>query len=203
MRSVLSYALIAIIGGAVGAGVVQAGGWYDQAATHLTQATPEPAGFWSTPAIAGYGKIHYVDTPAYKPGTVSDLSNKVVFQINKYDGDLSRPNISLERVARMVNLYSAAGVPLNKLDFVVSMNGSGVLAGLTDAQYHKAYKMDNPNLPLIDALEKAGVKITVCDQSVAFEHLHREWIDTRITHTISSGTTVATLENQGYALLML
>ncbi|MDU4093678.1 MAG: sulfur reduction protein DsrE, partial [Pantoea sp.] len=31
----------------------------------------------------------------------------------------------------------------------------------------------------------------------------RSWIDKSVTNTISSGTTVATLQNQGYALLML
>ena len=45
--------------------------------------------------------------------------------------------------------------------------------------------------------------VTICDQSVAFHQLERNWIDPMVTHTISSGTTVATLENSGYAFLML
>ena len=46
-------------------------------------------------------------------------------------------------------------------------------------------------------------QVSICDQSVAFHNLQREWIDQRVTHTISSGTTVATLQNEGYAFLML
>ena len=163
----------------------------------------EPADFWSTPAIEGYGKIHYVDTPAFKPGTTAGLSNKIVFQINRSEGDIRKPNLGLERVARVTNLYYAAGVPLDQLKFVVSINGDAVSSALNNDQFSKAYGVDNPNLKLISELKKAGVQVTICDQSVAFHQLERNWIDPMVTHTISSGTTVATLENSGYAFLML
>ncbi|AUX94367.1 DsrE family protein [Mixta gaviniae] len=201
MRPV-SYIVVAALAGFIGGNVLQAPQLYDKVTNHLSNKT-EPADFWSTPAIEGYGKIHYVDTPAYNPRNDPSLSNKIVFQLNKNDGDIKDPHLGLERVARVVNLYYAAGIPLKKLDFVVSMNGDAVIAALNNEQFHKAYGIDNPNLKMISELEKAGVKVTVCDQSVAFHHIDREWIDKSVTHTISSGTTVATLQNQGYGLLML
>lgn len=198
-----AYIVVAAIAGFIGGNVLQLPELYDKVSGKFADNKSEPADFWSTPAIEGYGKIHYVDTPAYKPGTVPGLSNKIVFQINRNEGDILRPNLGLERVARVTNLYYAAGVPLDKLNFVVSINGDAVPAALNNEQFRKAYGKDNPNLKLIDELEKAGVKVSICDQSVAFHNLQREWIDQRVTHTISSGTTVATLQNEGYAFLML
>ncbi|MBZ6409391.1 MAG: DsrE family protein [Kalamiella piersonii] len=198
-----AYIVVAAIAGFIGGNVLQLPELYEKVSGKFADNNTQPADFWSTPAIEGYGKIHYVDTPAYKPGTVPGLSNKIVFQINRSEGDIRKPNLGLERVARVTNLYYAAGVPLNQLNFVGSINSDAGSAALNNEQFHKAYGVDNPNLKLIDELEKAGVKVSICDQSVAFHNLQREWIDQRVTHTISSGTTVATLQNEGYAFLML
>ncbi|GME29511.1 MULTISPECIES: DsrE family protein [unclassified Pantoea] len=195
--------VMAAVAGFIGGNVLQLPELFDKVSGKMADNKSEPADFWSTPAIEGYGKIHYVDTPAFKPGTTAGLSNKIVFQINHNDGDIRKPNLGLERVARVTNLYYAAGVPLDQLKFVVSINGDAVSSALNNDQFSKAYGVDNPNLKLISELKKAGVQVTICDQSVAFHQLDRSWIDPMVTHTISSGTTVATLENSGYAFLML
>jgi len=194
---------MAAVAGFIGGNVLQLPELVDKVSGKMADNKSEPADFWSTPAIEGYGKIHYVDTPAFKPGTTAGLSNKIVFQINRNEGDIRKPNVGLERVARVTNLYYAAGVPLDQLKFVVSINGDAVSSALNNDQFSKAYGVDNPNLKLISELKKAGVQVTICDQSVAFHQLDRNWIDPMVTHTISSGTTVATLENSGYAFLML
>lgn len=198
-----AYIVVAAIAGFIGGNVLQLPELYEKVSGKFADNSAQPADFWSTPAIEGFGKIHYVDTPAFKPGTVPGLSNKIVFQINRNEGDIRQPNLGLERVARVTNLYYAAGVPLNQLKFVVSINSDAVPAALNNEQFHKTYGVDNPNLRLIDELKKAGVEVSICDQSVAFHNLQRDWIDQRVTHTISSGTTVATLQNEGYAFLML
>ncbi|MDH2066652.1 DsrE family protein [Pantoea sp. GD03673] len=195
--------VMAAVAGFIGGNVLQLPELVDKVSGKMADNKAEPADFWSTPAIEGYGKIHYVDTPAFKPGTTAGLSNKIVFQINRNEGDIRKPNLGLERVARVTNLYYAAGVPLDQLKFVVSINGDAVSSALNNDQFSKAYGVDNPNLKLISELKKAGVQVTICDQSVAFHQLDRNWIDPMVTHTISSGTTVATLENSGYAFLML
>lgn len=195
--------VMAAVAGFIGGNVLELPELFDKVSGKMADNKSESADFWSTPAIEGYGKIHYVDTPAFKPGTTAGLSNKIVFQINHNDGDIRKPNLGLERVARVTNLYYAAGVPLDQLKFVVSINGDAVSSALNNDQFSKAYGVDNPNLKLISELKKAGVQVTICDQSVAFHQLDRNWIDPMVTHTISSGTTVATLENSGYAFLML
>ena len=85
MRSAVSYALIAIVGGFVGATVSKSDDIYQRVVSHFSAEPTDPEGFWSTPAVEGYGKIHYEPDAAFKP--VVGLSNKVVFQINKSEGD--------------------------------------------------------------------------------------------------------------------
>ncbi|WP_313684245.1 DsrE family protein [Pantoea sp.] len=201
MRSVVSYALIAIVGGFVGAVASKSDDLYQRVVNHFSSPPSDPAGFWSTPGINGYGKIHYEPDAAFKP--VAGLSNKIVFQLTKNEGDIARPNLGLERVARVVNLYIASGVPAEQLHFVVSVTGDATPAMLDNAHFKQFYGTDNPNLPLIAELNKQGVKVSVCDQSVAFHHYPNDWIDKSVIHALSSPTTVSTLQNQGYAWLQM
>ncbi|MBP2167836.1 intracellular sulfur oxidation DsrE/DsrF family protein [Erwinia toletana] len=201
MRSVVSCLFIAVVAGSVGAAVSQAPILYDKVSTHFATVAADPEGFWSTPAIAGYGKIHYENDVQFKPD--ASMSNKIVFQITKSEGSMKEANLGLERVARVVNLYVASGVPAEQLKFVVSVTGDATPAMLSNAQFSKIYGFDNPNLKLIDELKKSGVVVSVCDQSVAFHHYQFDWIDRSVVHALSSPTTVSTLENQGYAFLPL
>ncbi|MXP49924.1 sulfur reduction protein DsrE [Pantoea sp. Eser] len=198
MRSAVSCVLIAI---AVGAVVTQSGNIYDKVTRHFSSEPQEPEGFWSTPAIEGYGKIHYEADAAFKP--VAGLSNKIVFQITRSDGEMTAPNLGLERVARVANLYIASGVPADRLKFVVSVTGDATPAMLDNAHFRQFYSIDNPNLKLIDELNKTGVKVSVCDQWAAFHHYPNNWIDKSVVHALSSPTTVSTLQNQGYAWLAM
>ncbi|KAB8309546.1 sulfur reduction protein DsrE [Erwinia endophytica] len=201
MRQVVSYVLIAVVAGFVGASMSKAPEIVEKFDRHFTSQPTDPEGFWSTPAIAGYGKIHYESDVAYKP-SIRD-SNKIIFQITKAENGPNDPNLGLERVARVVNLYVASGVPVGQLKFVVSVTGDGTPAMLNNEQYKKMFGMDNPNLKLISELRSKGVDVSVCDQSVAFHHFQRDWIDKSVTHALSSPTTVSTLENQGYAFLAM
>jgi len=201
MRSVVSYALIAIVGGFVGAVASKSDDLYQRVVNHFSSPPTDPEGFWSTPGINGYGKIHYEPDAAFKP--VVGLSNKIVFQLTKNEGDIARPNLGLERVARVVNLYIASGVPAEQLHFVVSVTGDATPAMLDNTHFKQFYGTDNPNLPLIAELTKQGVKVSVCDQSVAFHHYPNDWIDKSVIHALSSPTTVSTLQNQGYAWLQM
>ncbi|PIJ51594.1 sulfur reduction protein DsrE [Erwinia sp. OLTSP20] len=201
MRQIISYIAIAAVAGFVGASFSKAPELVSKVNARLNSPPAEPAGFWTTPAIAGYGKIHYEQNVAYKPD-VQD-SNKIVFQITKSENNMRDPNLGLERVARVVNLYIASGVPAEKLKFVVSVTGDGTPAMLDNSHYHAAYGIDNPNLKLISELRDKGVDVSVCDQSVAFHHYQYNWIDKSVTHALSSPTTVSTLQNQGYAYLQM
>ncbi|WNC89126.1 DsrE family protein [Paraburkholderia sp. FT54] len=164
-------------------------------------ASADAPGFWTTPTIQGYGKIHYLPNSTFKPQP--GHTYKVVFALTQGVKEPSKVNPALDHVARTVNLYVAAGVPVAKLKFVAVAYGAATPLALSDPQYRAAYGVPNPNLPLIAELKKAGVTVSVCGQAAAEHHFEYDWIDTNVTLALSGLTTVTTLEQQGYVLMPL
>src|SRR5260370_6316270 len=76
-------------------------------------APADPAGFWTTPTIQGYGNIHYLPDGAFKPQP--GHTYKVVFAMTQGTAQPDKVNPALDHVARTVNLYAASGMPLGKL----------------------------------------------------------------------------------------
>jgi intracellular sulfur oxidation DsrE/DsrF family protein len=165
------------------------------------RAADQPEGFWATPAITGYGKMHSLPQAAYKPDP--SQTYKIVFGLTTASKSPDEVNPSLERVARAVNLYSSAGVPLSHLKFVAVAYGPATSLALNDAQYKTANGTANPNLPLIKLLRKAGVDVAVCGQAVAEHKYEYDWVDPSVTVSLSAITTITTLEHQGYSLMPL
>jgi len=168
-------------------------------AAHAQQG--EPQGFWTTPTIKGYGPIHFLPDAAFKPQ--ADHDYKIVFSLTQGSKTPDAVNPALDRVARSVNLYVAAGVPLSHLKFVAVAYGAATPLVLDDAHYRAAYGVANPNLPLIAELKKAGVTVAVCGQAVAEHHFDYDSVASDVTMALSGLTTVTTLESQGYVLMPL
>jgi intracellular sulfur oxidation DsrE/DsrF family protein len=158
-------------------------------------------GFWSTPAIQGFGKMHELPNSAYRPE--ARKTYKIVFAVTKGAKSAGEINPSLDRVARTVNLYVASGVPVSQLKFVAVVYGEATPLVLDDAHYREKFGEPNPNLPLIALLRKAGVDVAVCGQAVAEHHFDYATVDKSVTTALSGLTTVTTLEQSGYALMPL
>jgi intracellular sulfur oxidation DsrE/DsrF family protein len=156
-------------------------------------------GFWQTPTIHGAGKIHPMPQAAYQPDP--QATYKVVFSLSHFGAKPTEVSSSLEHVARAVNLYVNAGVPLSHLKFVAIAAGPATPIVLNDAQYRKIYGVANPNLAVIAQLRKAGVDVAVCAQAMAENHFDYGWQDSNVTLALSGLTTVIDLQQQGYALL--
>lgn len=157
--------------------------------------------FWQTPTIAGAGRIHPLPQAAYQPDR--NATYKVVFSLSKAGDKPTAVSPALERVARTVNLYVNAGVPLDHLKFVAVASGAATPIVLNDVQYRSKYGVANPNLPVIAQLRKAGVDVAVCGQAVAEHDFQYDWVDKQVTLALSALTTITELEQQGYALLPL
>ena len=159
----------------------------------------DQAGFWQTPTIAGAGKIHPLPQAAYQPDR--NATYKVVFMLTKGAEKPGEVNPGLEHVARTVNLYVWAGVPLNHLKFVAIAAGGATPIALSDAAYQQKFGTANPNLPVIEQLRKDGIDVAVCGQAMAEHHFDYAWKDSHVTLALSALTTVTELQNKGYALM--
>ncbi len=106
MCPVVTYMVIALVAGFIGGNIADAPKRLGKV-SHYFSDDREATDLWRTTAIAGYGQMHYYDATAFKPD--GQLSNKVVFQINKSEGEMTASSQGLERVARVTSLYVAAG----------------------------------------------------------------------------------------------
>lgn len=158
-----------------------------------------PAGFWSTPTVPGYGRIHYLPKAAYQPDP--SQTYKIVFTLTRAAAKPGKVNPSLDHIARLVNLYVAAGVPLSHLKIVGIASGPATALAMDNAHYRQRFGVDNPNLKLIGMLRKDGVDIAVCAQAVAEHGIRYAWVSRDVTLALSGLTTVTILEHQGYDLM--
>ncbi len=158
-------------------------------------------GFWQNPAIHTAGGMHALPQAAYQPD--AKASYKVVFGLTKAADKPDQVNPGIERVARTVNLYASAGVPVKQLHFVAVASGGATAIALDDAHYRKQFGVANPNLPVIEELRKAGVDVAVCGQAVAEHSYPYDAVDARVTLALSALTTITELQQKGYALVPL
>lgn len=152
-------------------------------------------------AITAAGNYHPLPQAAYQPDR--HATYKVVFSLTKASDKPDQVNPGIERVARTVNLYAAAGVPLDHLKFVAVAYGPATGLVLDDEHYKAQFGVANPNLAVIAQLRKAGVDVAVCGQAMAEHHYADEWASKDVTLSLSALTTLTELQQQGYALMPL
>lgn len=154
---------------------------------------------WSYPAIAKYGPVHPLPQANVQPS--KDHAYKAVFDVTSGIKDPSKPEPGLVHVARAVNVFASAGVPLKNLHFVAILHGPATPAILNNEAYKKKYGMDNPNLALIDALRKARVHVDVCGQALADLGIAHSEVYNQVRIDLSALATVVIYGNMGYAYM--
>lgn len=159
-----------------------------------------PPGFWQNPVIKGAGAMHPLPQGAFQPDKTTVY--KVVFTVTRAQ-QKGEPDNGLEPVARAVNVFASAGVPLDHLKFVALISGSATPIALDNAHYKKQFGVDNPNLKLVSELKAAGIEVVVCGQAVAGFGYQYDWINPDIQVALSALSTSIILQHQGYALVPL
>lgn len=156
---------------------------------------------WVNPAITGAGAMHPLPHAAYQPDP--HATYKVVFSLTAAGAKPGEVSPSLEGVARAVNLYVNAGVPLDHLKFVVVIYHAATPIALDAAHYRGRFGVANPNLPVIAQLRHDGIDVVVCGQAWEGSKYDYAWVDHDVKVALSGLTTITELEQQGYALMPL
>ncbi|MGH8398127.1 MAG: DsrE family protein [Terriglobia bacterium] len=158
-----------------------------------------PIGPWVMPAIQA-GPMHPLPNAAFQPDKTTIY--KAVFGVTRPSKGANDPDGGLTPVARAVNIFASAGVPLDHLKFVVVIYGiDGGSMVLDNAHYKKRFGKDNPNLKVIHELKAAGIQVVVCGQALAALGIEHGWVDSDVTIALSALSTMVILQNQGYALI--
>ena len=154
---------------------------------------------WAYPAIAKYGPVHPLPHAAVQPN--KEHVYKALFDVTSGAKDPSKPEPGLGHVARAVNVFASAGVPLSHLHFVAILHGPATPAILNNEAYKKKYGVDNPNIPLIDALRKAGVHVDVCGQALADLGIEHSEVYKNVRIDLSALATTIIYGDMGYAYM--
>ena len=169
------------------------------AATILSLPAQAADDFWQNPLIKDGGAIHPLPDAAIQPDR--NQTYKVVFSVSKAPTDPKDVNDALDHVARAVNIFVSAGVPLDHLKFVAIVHSAATSLVLDNANYKKRFNVDNPNLKLIQELKAAGVQIVVCGQALAALKYDVSELNPDIKPALSALSTIIILQQQGYALM--
>lgn len=167
----------------------------------LAQRAKIAPGFWVTPAVPGYGLVHPMPDAAYQPE--KHTTYRIVYAMTKGPKVPTDVNSSLDHVARMVNVFVAAGVPVSHLKIVAIAYGDATELALSDKAYRAKFGVANLNLPLIAELRAVGVDVTVCAQAVAEKDYAYGDVDKSVTTALSGVTTIVTLQHKGYAFMSM
>lgn len=168
-------------------------------ATPAAKATP--ATTWVYPAIPKFGGVHPRPDADAQPDPKADY--KIIVDVVSTGADKGKPYGSLVRLARLVNLLAYSGVPPEHIHIVALLDRAAGAAGLTNAASRKFLKQDNPNLEILHALKKAGVKLLVCGQAMAEFGAQDSDLDPSITVALSALTVPIFYEQQGYGYMQL
>jgi intracellular sulfur oxidation DsrE/DsrF family protein len=173
--------------------------WVTALALGLSMPAMAMAGEWVTPAIQGYGGVHPLPHAAVQPNPKHRY--KAIFDVTSHAKDPSGINPGLKHVARAVNAFASAGVPLSHLRFVAIVHGPATAAVLNDAAYQKYFNMDNPNAKMLAELKKAGVKVFVCGQAMYDLKYPLDAVSKDVRVALSALPTVVIYGDMGYAYM--
>lgn len=149
------------------------------------------------PFIPGHGGVlprpRAVEQP--RPGA------KVVFDATA-DAKPADVNKGLDRVARLLNLYGAAGLKAQDVKITIVLHGEATKSVLNDTAYQARFGIEkNPNLPLIQQLQKLGVEVLVCGQALNYKSFLDGEVADGIPIAAAALTVVTNKQSDGYSYI--
>lgn len=147
------------------------------------------------PVVPGFGGVVAIENAVEPPRA----GLKLVLDAT---ADTKKPeelNKGLERAARILNLYGVAGMQASDLKVTVVLHGEATKSVLTDSAYQARYQTEkNPNLPLIAALQKAGVEVMVCGQALNYKKIGRDEVLADLPVAAAALTVLLNRQADGY-----
>ncbi len=148
------------------------------------------------PVVKGYGGVADLEN-----AILPKEGGKIIIDLTSAEATKSGVSKSMDRIARLINLYGLAGIDQKELEIVVIIHGAATKAVLTDKAYEEKYDAKNPDLAVISALKDHGVKFMVCGQALVRRGFGVENLNPDIELALSAITTLVEFQQKGYAVL--
>ena len=149
--------------------------------------------------IKNYGHFYNIQNPDKKLDPNKEYH--VVFDVRNSSSDMNAVNPLIEIVARFINMHVAQGVPKENLHVVLVLHSAATKSVLNKKAYKERFRKDNPNLGLINKLNKAGVDIFVCGQSALSHKIARNEVNKSVKFALSTLTVLTEYQSIGYQLI--
>lgn len=154
---------------------------------------------WKTPTIEGYGRIADYKNVAIKPDSTKVY--KILFHITS-DQEREGVNVSLWKMARLINLLENGEVPRKNIQVVGVISGAATPITLNDKAYLKKMNKHNPNLDLMKKLTEYGAVIHLCGQAAAEKNITAETdLNDYTKLTLSALIDIPTYQMQGFVVM--
>ncbi len=153
------------------------------------------------PIIDGYGSVWDIENPDFQIDPKDEF--KLVFDIYLKPEDPRKLNLSINTIARFLNMHARAGVKSDQISLVAVVHGGAGNDVMNDSFYRQKYGVDNPNRILIEKLEEAGVKFYLCGQTMNSRGLERAQLLPEVGLALSAMTAITQMVNAGYALMKM
>lgn len=151
------------------------------------------------PIVKNFGGIYKIPN-ALNPDT--EIEYKIAIDLKTLQRDKESINPGLNNVARMMNLHGLGGIKDENMNVAVIIHGGATDVILTNEAYQQRYELDNPNIPLIEALKEAGAKIYVCGQSLLGRKYEHDQVNPEVVIGLSMLTVFTTHMHNGFVPLV-
>lgn len=102
------------------------------------------------------------------------------------------------RPANFLTMTDAEGVPRGQVHLAVIVFGGATNSLMSNAAYKAVTGVDNASIPLLEALDAAGVQVIVCGQALAHKKIARDQLLPFVKVATSATMARATLAARGY-----
>ncbi|MES1218221.1 MAG: DsrE family protein [Bacteroidota bacterium] len=129
-----------------------------------------------------------------------NIDYKILFELtgNNPDSTAKEVNAGLDEIARVINLHIASGIPAKRILPVIVVHAAALHVLKNNEAYQKKYKLDNPNIKLIDDLKKIGAKFIACGQAMEFFEIKKEEFLPDIKISLTAQTVLTHYQLKGY-----
>jgi len=160
-------------------------------------ADPDPA--HKGPVIDQFGPVYDVDSPDFV--TPTNMTYRAVFDVAQSPEAADQLNPRVESLARFLNMQARAGLKPGQVKLALVVHGAASKDMLSNAAYKSRLGVDNPNAPLLAALQSKGVRVILCGQTAAYRGYSRQELAPGVEIALSAMTALVVLQSEGYELI--
>ena len=152
------------------------------------------------PVVHGTDRSGVIDVKDYTEKTDTNMVYKLLFDWTVFNPDslVGESNAGLNEIAHKINLHVGAGIPLRNLRLVVIIHGPALKAITNNDYYRERYKIDNPNIKMLNEMTAAGVKFIACGQAMANQGVERKMLLPMIGVAFTAQTSFSYYQMMGY-----